>query len=283
MSRVISIYEAENEYCEYATNIKKVSVSLGKWLPEFEGLRRIVPGELCFIMADTGAGKTMALQQIAMSQRPNKVLFCEMELPTTLSYERLTAMSSGITGRDIEKAYETGKRISCTNADHIYLCSECGLTLSDLEEIILTDAVETMDGKPNMVVVDYIGLMVGEGTRSTYERISQIATGLKVLSKRTNTVVFAACQIHRKGDEEAGELYLHDARDSGAIEQSSGLLLGIWRDPDDKCMLNIKVIKQTKGEGGLIVKALVDWATMTIKPDTQELDQFIDDMDLQIR
>ena len=54
-----------------------------------------------------------------------------------------------------------------------------------------------------------------------------------------------ASQVRR--DEERKSVDLHDAKDSGSIENSAQLVLGAWRSGGDR--MTIKVLKQTKMAG----------------------------------
>jgi replicative DNA helicase len=99
------------------------------------------------------------------------------------------------------------------------------------------------------VMVDYVQLIRGAG-KSRYENMSMVAEELKVIAKATNTILIIASQIARK---EEGEIGLHDAKDSGSIENSCGLILGAWRDSEDKNRMMLKVLKNTKGQSGRII------------------------------
>jgi len=116
--------------------------------------------------------------------------------------------------------------------------------------------------KPKLVCLDYIQLMQGKGKR--YERITDAAEAMRVIAKRRNVIVAIASQVSRP-DGESPEVYLHDAKESGAIENSSSLVMGCWRDPDDSSIFWVKVLKNSKGRGaGLVkVKCRID-DTMTI-------------------
>jgi replicative DNA helicase len=98
--------------------------------------------------------------------------------------------------------------------------------------------------RPSVVMIDYIGLIQGGGNKR-YERMSTIAEEVKVLAKSTNTVVFLASQKRRTEEQGVG---LHDAKDSGSVENSSALVLGLSRPSKD--MMQVKVLKQTRGTSG---------------------------------
>jgi replicative DNA helicase len=263
---VHSIYDLQHRYSTFATATSDVALDLGLWLPKMrEHVRPLVPGELMTIMADTGVGKSAMLQNIAMSARDLDILFFEMELPGTMVFERFASMSSSLAQSTVEETYRAGCKIALLGLDHIYTCDKSRLKVEDMEGIIMGAARDKIGTLPQVVMVDYIGLMDSKGSNKRYERISDSAEGLKVLAKNTNTIVACATQIHRKPESEGqDELYLHDAKDSSSIEASAGLLLGAWRDPEDSEILLVKILKNTKGRAGEIFKCQFNGATMTI-------------------
>jgi replicative DNA helicase len=91
--------------------------------------------------------------------------------------------------------------------------------------------------------------------------MSDVAEGLKVLAKATRTIIIIASQVARKEGDEIG---LHDAKDSGSLENSAQLVLGIWRDEQDAQLLNVRVLKSTKGGAGLLVACNYDGAKSLI-------------------
>ena len=103
--------------------------------------------------------------------------------------------------------------------------------------------------RPVLVLVDYIQLVQGSG-ESRYERVSGVAEQLKVVAKETNTIIVMASQIGRNATGESKEVSLTDAKESGSIENSSGLVLGAWRDGNDAERLWLRVLKNTKGKSG---------------------------------
>jgi replicative DNA helicase len=122
--------------------------------------------------------------------------------------------------------------------------------------------------KPGVVIVDYIGLLSdedGRRSRSRYEFVSGVASQLKVIARRQNIIIIAITQMHRKGEDAQPEPHLHDARDTGQIEASAGLLLGVWRDSENTRKMFCKVLKNTKGQCGLIVPLYFDGARMQIR------------------
>ena len=109
-----------------------------------------------------------------------------------------------------------------------------------------------MGVKPKLVLLDYVQLVQGKG-ENRRDRFSNIAEGLKVLAKQTRTIIVIASQMARP-DGDSPEVGLHDAKETGSWENSSGIMLGAWRNADDKSILHLRVLKSTKGGAGLEVK-----------------------------
>lgn len=274
MNRVHSMEEIEAEYAKFLATSEERTLDLAEWLPSLrrEGVRPLVPGELCFIMGDTGVGKSLAIAEISRTTVLPSILF-EMELPRILMFERYMQAIWQRTGPEIEAAF-IANEYHPFPPENIYVCDLTRLSIGAMKEIMEKDfpSVQRNGLPPEIVFVDYIGLMSASG-KSRHERVSSAAEDLKVLAKETNTIVVAATQMHRKedSDEEPG---LHDARDSSSIENSAGLLLGMWRDKNEPGKtLWVKVLKNTKGGNGGIVKCRIDGAHMRITEDERKLSE----------
>jgi len=242
---LLSSAELESRYADFIGLGDFSSVNLGRFVASFgEYVRPLYPGDLVTIMADTGVGKTAIARNIARSLRPQPCVFFEIELTDVLMAERDIAMVHDMSAARVEFLSRTQKkRFDMSAMDHVYTCVESKVTPEFIEQVV--NKSELMIGqRPVAVFVDYIGLVKG-GFGKRYERMSAIAEELKVVAKATQTVLFITSQVHR---DTAGEIGLHDAKDSGSIENSSALVLGAWRPTRE--LLRIKVLKQTKGMAG---------------------------------
>lgn len=257
---VKSMRELEDDYKEFVKRTEACTLNLGRWLPSFNlSARGLVPGELAVIMADTGVGKTAILQNIAYHSRLPVLMF-EMELPGPLVFERFVQIEAKLPGDEVAMLYKRGTP-PAWRMDNVYVCAESRMNPAEMERIIGLAELK-MGVRPVIVMVDYVGLLATPGT-SRYERVSAAAEQMKVLAKSTNTVFVVASQIARKGDAESGEVSLHDAKDSGSIENSAGLVLGAWRE-DDGSTLKIKILKNTKGRAGRVIECNYDGERMVI-------------------
>lgn len=239
-----SMAELEAEYRESLEAAKTRTVNLSNWLPSLRCVRPLVGGELVALVGDTGSAKTYCLQHIAMHARVPTLLF-ELELPGCLTFERFAAIASKTPAAAIADKYDGGESVDYSDVGHVFVCTKSRVSPDDIESIILRSELK-MGVRPTLVLVDYIQLIRGTG-KSRYEQISNVAEQLKIVAKSTGTVIVMASQVGR--DKDDPEIRLHDAKDSGSIENSAGVVIGIWRSLDDKGtqLLNVRVLKNTKG------------------------------------
>lgn len=265
---VYSVSEIEDDYRRFVRSMNGTAFSLGKWLPTLGlNLRFLVPGELVFIIGNTGTGKTGILQQIAKAAMPLPTLMFELELPKELMFERFVSMVTKHPCDFVEQAYQTADETLHEQIDkslkNLFICPVSRLTVGQMEDIIMRTELK-MGERPKVVLIDYIQLISGNAP-TRREKVSDIAEQLKVMAKSTRTIVIVTSQITRPKDvDEKWEPNLHSAKESGSIEASCGLLLSAWQDFNDASTLNIRVLKSTKGGTGTFVQCNFDGARMII-------------------
>jgi hypothetical protein len=262
-----SICEMEEAYRKFIQEMPLHSFDLGRFLPSLGKLnRRLTPGELVLIIASTGVGKSCICQAIARAASPLSTLLFELELPLELVFERFVQMELGCRGSDVERDYGSGTEPlwqTFGGLKHILVCPESGLSTSQIEAYIKKSQLR-FGRTPGLVIVDYIGLVRDPG-RSRYEQVSAAAEQLKVIAKRTKTIIVMASQISRPPRREETkplEVHLYDAKESGSLENSAGLVIGCWRPQKDRLVL--KVLKNTKGMSGTVINASFNGALMRI-------------------
>lgn len=260
-----SLAEVEPMYERQANAAQTVNLDLSLWLPSFRGkVRPLLPGEICLIVGNTGVGKTMLLQNIALHAAHLKTLMFEMELPMELLFERFLARVLQIECESVEEKYRMhtpeGSESIAKHFPNLYICPEGKVTIDSLEQIIMKSELR-IGSKPQLVLIDYVQLMGGPGT-NRYEKTSNIAEGLKQLARNTKTIIVVASQAAR--DKDVHIVGLHSGKDSGSLECSSGLMLGAWLDKKDDTIMHLHVLKVTKGKPGYHVLCNFDGAKATI-------------------
>ncbi|MHC4616267.1 MAG: DnaB-like helicase C-terminal domain-containing protein [Planctomycetota bacterium] len=256
-----SIYR---DYVEMVKDDSRSILDLGRWLPSLRQqghlrMRPIVRGEMVALVAGTGKGKSAAAMNIIGSHPNLKTILFSLELPDTDIVERGIAMQHRVAAWEVERSVKHGQDFDVGHWHNLLVCDESGLTLERMEKII-TESELIFGAPPDLVVADYIGLVKGaKGSR--YERMSEIADGFKALARKTKTVQLVLSQIARKGKDEGEEVGLHDGKDSGNIEQSAQIHLGLWRDENG---IVVRVNKSTKGGAGIKVNCDFHGPTLRI-------------------
>lgn len=267
---IFTIAEMEGRYQKHVLNSEHDSLDLGKWLPKLgKKVRRLMPGELVLMMGDTGTGKTALLSNLARACKPLPTLMFELELPGELLFERFVAAEMQMACKEVESEYKkgsgAGQEVLSKAFPHLFLCWESRQTIENLEHLIHRAELKIGE-RPKVVILDYVQLLKGKGSNRR-ERIANIAEDLKVIAKTTRTIIVIASQVSRPNSDDP-EITLHDAKEAGELENSSGLVLGAWRDPEDKKKLHLKILKNTKGYAGDEILCDFDGATMRITQST---------------
>ena len=113
-------------------------------------------------------------------------------------------------------------------------------------------------GRVGLLVVDYLQLMVGDGSEQNRNgEIEKISRGLKSLAKELNVPVLVLSQLNRSAEKEDRTPRLSDLRESGSIEQDADVVLMLARpkEADEKFQVaadsaELIVAKQRNGPVG---------------------------------
>ena len=246
---IFSASELAEIYRKEVTSPNPIRMDLGQWLPAFRDFAKpLIPGDVVTFIGATGIGKTAIIQNALLFGTKMPSLLFELELSDYLMAERSMAIDKGMTSTAIEQHYMSGRVIDTKNWSHVWTCPLSNMSVEKMEGII-NRAELRMGERPRVVGIDYIGLMKG-GQGKRYDRLSTIAEDIKVMAKACGVIVIQLSQVSRpqNKDEAVQEVYLTDAKDSGSIENSSSLVMGVWKT-DPKTMV-MRPLKNTRGPCG---------------------------------
>lgn len=276
---VKSVAEMQINYRKQIATLSDCSFSLGKWMPCLSDIRPITAGEMVLIIGSTGSGKTAVASDIAFAAMPLPTVFFELELPESLLFERFVSNRYKIKGEEVIKTFENGfdlTEVDCKKYfSNLYTCCRSGLTVDQIEEQIVSSELK-MGVSPKMVVLDYVQLIRSDKrSGSRYERTSDVAEELRQIANRRNVILVITSQPHRPKDDEK-EIGLFSAKDSGALESSANLVIGIWRDPKEEILLHGKILKGTKGGAGRRWQMNFDGARMLVTERRRRMDDEVE-------
>ena len=227
------------------------------------------PSDFILIAARPSMGKTAFVLNIleyvgVKKNRPSMIFSLEMSKEQLVN--RLFAMDSCIdaqllrTGRlsdnDWERLLDTANRVGSSN---IIIDDTPAITVSALRSKCRKIKLER---GLDLIVIDYLQLMSGGGTRrsdSRQQEVSDISRALKALARELECPVVALSQLSRAVEQRPDKRpMLSDLRESGAIEQDADLVMFLYRDEyynpdsDKKGEAEVIIAKQRNGPIGTV-------------------------------
>jgi replicative DNA helicase len=237
----------------------------------FIDLNKILSGlqktDLFILAARPAMGKTALALNIALNvaKEGNGVGIFSMEMSAGQLVTRLMCTE----GRVDAGAVRTGKLNQDTDIPRlvdaaqelhqmpIYIDDTPGLTINQLSS--KSRRLKAANPDLGLIVVDYIGLMLGDSRMSRQEQVSEASRGLKGLAKELDICVMALSQLNRSVESRTDKRPMpSDLRESGAIEQDADIISFIYRDeyynPDspEKGVAEVIIAKQRNGSTGTV-------------------------------
>ena len=251
--------------------IEKAKAGKKTFIPTgFKNLDTILRGGLIkdgliVLAARPGCGKTTLATAIAerMLKKGTKILFISLEM----SVEQLDAR---------RVAAEIGKLSAAQILNGDFddsMWDEIVLTTSDIANRPMSfNLKERLDvkeiqflgkrEKPDMVIIDYLGLVKPGDGKSRYEQVTNISNELKRMARNLRVPVLCLAQLNREVEGRKGDPpRLSDLRDSGAIEQDADVVMLLHKSMEEvseyeAMPLDVIIAKNRFGPLG---KASMNW------------------------
>ena len=227
------------------------------------------PSDLVLLAARPSMGKTAFVLNLVDYVTVRRGLPCmvfSLEMSKEQLVNRMLSMESNVDSQKLR----TG---SLTDADWDAVVEGIGviggskLIIDDTPGISITELRSKcrkmkLEYGLSMVIIDYLQLMSGSGTRSGDNRqqeISEISRSLKALARELNAPVIALSQLSRACESRQDHRpMLSDLRESGAIEQDADVVMFIYRDDyynkdtDRPNVAEVIIAKQRNGPIGTV-------------------------------
>lgn len=204
-------------------------------IPGFRG------GELITVGARPGMGKSVVMLNVAVHAGVDlslPVLVCTLEMSAEECIERILAYQASVSLRKIRGGALDGRDWDRIAGAYSHL-TPCGNFLINDDPYMNVQSIRSdlramrREGHPaELVVVDYVGLVRGDGKAANREReISEFSRGLKLLAKEFGVPVIMGSQLNRGPEMRADHRpLLADLRDSGSVEQDSDIVILLFRE-----------------------------------------------------
>ncbi len=228
------LYEnAENIMLEYynrwGTSVQTYYPSIDSKIGSFQG------GDLIILAGATGMGKTCMMLNLVQNMAVNgkKILLISLEMSLAQLQNRIISANTEISSSKVRSFsmsddemlkyynYALSEEFRKLN---VHVCTEYNITVEKIKQLV--EKIE-----PDIVFIDYLGLITSEIRGNSYERVSQVSRDLKLAALSTNTPFIVLHQLSRIGAERKEKRpLLSDLRDSGKIEQDADFICFVFRE-----------------------------------------------------
>ena len=221
--------------------------------------------DLVILAARTSVGKTSFALNLAVNAARAKatVAIFSLEMSAEQLASRLLSMESGVDSPRIRSAHlnEQESRKLEAAMNHlvnlpIWVDDTPSIPIMELRSKARRLAAEH---NVDMIIVDYLQLVVSEGGESRVQELGQISRALKALARELRVPIIALSQLSRAVEQRTPHIpQLSDLRESGALEQDADVVLFIYRDEkynpdtDKKGVADIIVAKHRNGPTGQV-------------------------------
>lgn len=255
-SDLLTYQERHRRYEDYISNIDRLRF-LTKFLPVDDLLRGVAPGEVLTLAAYSGTFKTALLYWILLRNAMDAGLyyiFFSLEMSAAKLFERETMQTTGLTGRQVERAFRDGRAV--VEADAVKKLIVVDRSRLSLEKIgAFVEQARLKYGEIGGIGIDYLGLVAAPG-RDPFERIQHTAIETKNLAKSLNVPVVLLSQTSRAyAPGNKREMEADAAKGSGDIEAAADFMLGLWQTEG---RLLLKILKNRNGPAGNIFEIGLD-------------------------
>jgi len=232
----------------------------------FEGLDDAIggleDGNLVIIAGKPGSGKTTFALNIMRHFFMNKlkVEFYSLEMTKKELNQKLCSDIGNVLLNEIRSGNALSDDLSATKiSQYLSTMSEVDFYVDDTAGLHINQIVnrcrknKIKNGKPDLIVVDYIQIVKGDGEQR-YLQVANVSSALKALAKEMQCPVIALSQLKK---ETHGRPKKEDLRESGQIEQDADLIFFLHTDNDDNVpmkdqLTELIVAKARMGGGGMI-------------------------------
>ncbi len=231
-TRLDTLHKNKGELRGIPTGFKQVDNLLA-------GLQR---SDLIILAARPSVGKTSFALDIARQtaiRHQKHVAIFSLEMSSQQLVDRMLAAESQVNAWKLRTGAlstedEFGRirdALNTLSTAPIFINDEAGITAMKMRSIARRLMVEK---KLDLIVVDYLQLMMPMHTRSSdslVQQVTEISRSLKHLARELDVPVLALSQLSRDVEKRGGKPRLSDLRDSGSIEQDADVVMFIHR-PD---------------------------------------------------
>ncbi|MCT7601888.1 replicative DNA helicase [Aliarcobacter butzleri] len=215
-------------------------------------------GDLVIIAARPAMGKTALVLNMALKnvERGKGVIFFSLEMPAEQLMLRMLSVKTSIPLQNLRKGDMSDKEWSqlsgafdSLNSKKLFVDDGGSVNINQLRARVRKLA-QNEDNNIKLVIIDYLQLMQGIGTKDRHQEVSDISRGLKMLARELKIPIIALSQLNRGLESRPDKRpMLSDLRESGAIEQDADIIMFVYRDDVYKERDEARKEKEAKDKG----------------------------------
>jgi hypothetical protein len=231
------------------------------------------PGQIMIPLARTGNGKSAFLASLTYNMRSRPTLILSLEMTAAEYWDRLIRIARFwnplLSDEGIEAEYQNlriyDRRIK--PGDVLRLCDEFSQDVGE---------------GPQVVMLDYLGYASkGYPGTSQYERVTRTVLEAKEDAKAGGYALVMPHQAGRTAVDGA-PVREQDARDSGAVEDSADVLMGLFRPSESGAVgfdggVTCAILKNRNGRKGVQAQLLFSLASLVIVEKGTPEARFVED------
>jgi replicative DNA helicase len=267
-------FEDFDKHTEELLKISKTISTGWKWLDAKIGGGFLAEGKSVYIFyGPTNSGKSIFLGNIAanvMSQNKTVVLI-SLEMSEQVYGKRISSCVSRIQMNDlqlhIEPLKEKIKSYKLKHQDARLIIKEFPpQSVTPLHVKTYIDKLVKKGIKPDMIIIDYIGIMAPptKGLKS-YEAGKIITEQLRALTYHFDCPLVSAVQTNRSGYKESNP-GIETVAESMAVAHTADCAFSIWSDEGDVelGMIHLGITKNRFGPRDTATQLKIDYPTLTL-------------------
>lgn len=210
---------------------------------DLDNLMRLEGGQMIVVAARPAMGKSAFALGVAVASAAagTPTIFASIEMGEKEVTDRILAARARVDfshlrgGQDTLTAddwHRLHKHTPDLRQLPLYMDYSARVSPSRLRSRVKT--VERTEGRPPLVIVDYLQLMQTDrrdGRQTPYERATELSRELKIIGSDTEAVVIALAQLNRGPEQRPDKKPMaSDLRDSGALEQDADAIILLHRE-----------------------------------------------------
>lgn len=213
-------------------------------------------GQLTVLAARPSVGKSAFAAQMAVTVAKEglRTVFVSLEMSALETTARCIAHETGLAMREIINGNLTSsdtehvRRLAKHYIDSIpfHVEDRASVTMPKLARIIRQHASKERVG---LLVVDYVGLIAGNGRQSETEIITQASKQLKLIAREEKLPILLLSQLNRESekDQQMKAPLISQLRQSGSLEQDADNVLLLHRESRTAKTATLIVAKNRNG------------------------------------